>query len=405
MALPLLAAALIVRDEAARLPGCLAALAALGPLVDSVVVHDTGSADDSREIARAAGATVVEGSWQADFALARNVALAATSARWVLMVDADERVVADPDALRALLESTDADGVALSLTNVTSDGHDLYTAPLVRILRPDVARFDGRLHERPVRRAGPAPLRLVEAPRDVVSLRHLGYADAAEVQRKAVRNLELADAQVAAAETDADAVRALYHRGRTLLTAGRADAALADLERLRATGAAPVERIWGLDVLAQLYLAVGRLGDADAVVAELRALGAEPGYCGWLQARSLLARERWAEALELLRPVDRLVDTVGRELDVSPVVEAQMIAAGRIGAVDEAAASCIRLMAGLGRAEGLGPLLLTLWGNRPAEWLVELLRGADGGHRDAVAAELRRCDAPGPAVAAALVAG
>src|SRR4051794_8309888 len=112
MALPLLAAALIVRDEAARLPGCLAALAALGPLVDHVVVHDTGSLDDSREIARAAGATVVEGSWQDDFALARNVALAATSARWVLMVDADERVVADPDRLRALLESADADGVA-----------------------------------------------------------------------------------------------------------------------------------------------------------------------------------------------------------------------------------------------------------------------------------------------------
>ena len=80
-----------------------------------------------------------------------------------------------------------------------------------------------------------------------------------------------------------------------------------------------------------------------------------------------------------------------------------MIAAGRVGEADEAAACCIRLMAGFGRTDGLGSLLITLWAGRPAAWLVELLTGADAGHLASVAAELAQCEAPGPEVAAALL--
>src|SRR5664279_3768416 len=111
-------------------------------------------------------------------------------------------------------------------------------------------------------------------------------------------------------------------------------------------------------------------------------------YCSWLLARTLLLQERFAEALVLLRTVDLLIDSVGRVLDLVPVLEAQMIAAGRVGEADEAAACCIRLMAGFGRTDGLGSLLITLWAGRPAAWLVELLTGADAGHLASVAAEL-----------------
>ena len=46
------------------------------PLVDELVVVDTGSRDRTREMARAAGATVVEHPWGDDFAAARAVAAA-----------------------------------------------------------------------------------------------------------------------------------------------------------------------------------------------------------------------------------------------------------------------------------------------------------------------------------------
>jgi hypothetical protein len=198
---------------------------------------------------------------------------------------------------------------------------------------------------------------------------------------------------------DAELARALYHRGRTLLSASRIVEARADLERLSVLPTSAPERTWGRDVLAQLLLATGEVGEVPAVVAELRAAGVDARWCAWLEAQALLADQRYAEALPLLRSVDLLVDAVGRTHDLAPVVEAQLIAAGRIGAVDEATACCIRLMAGFGRVDGLGDLLLTLWGDRPAAWLAELLVGRGRTHLAAVVAELERCPSPGPEVA------
>lgn len=94
--MPLLSACLIVRDEAPRIRGCLDALA---PLIDEIVVHDTGSTDGATQLLQA-GVVLVQGSWADDFAAARNVALRRARSEWVLSVDADEVVLADRD-LRA----------------------------------------------------------------------------------------------------------------------------------------------------------------------------------------------------------------------------------------------------------------------------------------------------------------
>jgi Glycosyl transferase family 2 len=82
-----LSACVIVRDEEERLPACLERLG----FCDEVVVVDGGSRDRTREIARAAGARVVESPWRG-FAAQRNVALDHAGGDWVLEIDADERV-------------------------------------------------------------------------------------------------------------------------------------------------------------------------------------------------------------------------------------------------------------------------------------------------------------------------
>src|SRR5512134_3132536 len=79
------------------LPGCLES--ARGA-VDEVVVVDTGSSDRTRELARAAGAKVVEWAWRDDFAAARNEALRHATGGWILVLDADERLA--PGAAAAL---------------------------------------------------------------------------------------------------------------------------------------------------------------------------------------------------------------------------------------------------------------------------------------------------------------
>lgn len=103
-----LTACIIARDEAERLPACLASVA----FCDEIVVVDSGSVDATVAIARAAGATVVEAPWRG-FAAQRNIALDHAHGDWVLEIDADERV--SPE-LRAEIERFLADppaGVAL----------------------------------------------------------------------------------------------------------------------------------------------------------------------------------------------------------------------------------------------------------------------------------------------------
>ena len=96
-----LSALLVARNEAARLPGCLASLA----FADEIVVVLDRSTDASAEIAHAAGARVVEGEWALE-GPRRNAGIAACSGDWVLEVDADETV---PPELATLIRATIAD--------------------------------------------------------------------------------------------------------------------------------------------------------------------------------------------------------------------------------------------------------------------------------------------------------
>lgn len=94
---------MIVKDEEARLADCLSSVQAL---VDEIVIVDTGSTDRTLEIAKQFQAQVHEFNWCDDFAAARNHSLTQVNTDWVLVLDADEVLIADvvPD-LRAAIAS------------------------------------------------------------------------------------------------------------------------------------------------------------------------------------------------------------------------------------------------------------------------------------------------------------
>jgi len=103
-------ACIITRDEEERLPACLRSVA----FCDEVVVVDSGSTDRTVEVARGAGARLVENPWPG-FAAQRNVALDHASGDWVLEVDADERITAQlrAEIERFLLDPPQVDMAAL----------------------------------------------------------------------------------------------------------------------------------------------------------------------------------------------------------------------------------------------------------------------------------------------------
>ena len=95
---------MITRDAAGQIADCLAS----APFAAEIVVVDSGSSDDTVEIARRCGARVIVQPWQG-FGPQKNFAVGHAAHDWVLCLDADERVSPElAAAIRAAFDSRPA---------------------------------------------------------------------------------------------------------------------------------------------------------------------------------------------------------------------------------------------------------------------------------------------------------
>ncbi len=78
---------MIIKDEEKYLARCLASVK---PIVDELIVVDTGSTDRSKDIAITFGARVYDYEWKNDFGEARNYSISKASGEWILILDGDE---------------------------------------------------------------------------------------------------------------------------------------------------------------------------------------------------------------------------------------------------------------------------------------------------------------------------
>lgn len=267
---PLLVAALIVRDEEEMLPGCLASLEGI---VDRVEICDTGSTDRTIEIARAAGANVIERPWRDDFAWARNEVLDNCEDAWYFLhIDADERLeCADTEAFHARLAESIGEHVSrnVKLVNVREDGTAATEAQVPRLHRAGLVRYEGAFHELAV--AVDPRHHLETMPVSGIAIRHLGYTKRVMEERgKNERNLTMARQLY---EADPSATHA-FHYARALYAEGT-DRALERkllLELIEVGHEGRVGRAYFQNMLAQRALDEHRYEEAlehahDAVAA------------------------------------------------------------------------------------------------------------------------------------------
>jgi tetratricopeptide (TPR) repeat protein len=105
---------MIVKDEEQNLPQCLKNAA---PIVDEMIVVDTGSKDKTKEIAKAFGAKVYDLEWTGSFAAARNFSITKASGKWILVLDADEGISRkDHNEMEKLFKKSQNGSVAFSFT-------------------------------------------------------------------------------------------------------------------------------------------------------------------------------------------------------------------------------------------------------------------------------------------------
>lgn len=286
---------MIVRDEEATLARCLASIA---PSVSEIVVVDTGSADGTRDVAKAFGALVVCAPWRNDFAAARNVALAFATMPWILALDADEEWAPagneDGGALRRFLaERAEREGKLGYNALIESDigaepSVHFATDAACRLFRNDPRiRYRGALHEE----TATAILRL--APDGIgdageLRIRHYGYLDAAiAAKNKGERNLALIRARLRQAPDDAEARYAL---GTEYFAQGAYGHAIEALEPLARQASATEDGGYLSDLLFKLAYAYREAGrEAEAAATADVAIARFPDFPDVLELRAMLA--------------------------------------------------------------------------------------------------------------------
>lgn len=217
--LPGVSLCLIVRNEERNLPDCLACAV---DIFGDVVLVDTGSTDATRLIAERFGARVFEFPWVDSFAAARNECLRHARCKWILWLDADDRIDEENRGrLKQLLASLgdERDAYALKVRSVLDTGATTFRLlDQVRVFRnlPEI-RWDYRIHEQilpAVNRAGGA-VRWAD-----VVIDHVGYQDAGARKSKLQRNLRLLEMEYAERPHDGFT---LFNLGWTLLDLGRVE--------------------------------------------------------------------------------------------------------------------------------------------------------------------------------------
>jgi len=143
---------LITRNERRNIAACLKSVS----FADEWIVVDSGSTDGTAEIAEGLGARVVHTTDWPGFGVQKNRALAEARGRWVLSLDADERVSAPlAERIRQVLMQGEGGAAGFELSRISRfcgqwmRHGDWYPDRVLRLFRRGAARFtDDLVHER-----------------------------------------------------------------------------------------------------------------------------------------------------------------------------------------------------------------------------------------------------------------
>lgn len=164
-------------------------------VVSEQIVVDTGSTDQTVEIAKRMGAEVYHFLWADDFSAAKNFALDKAQYEWIAFLDADEYFTEeDADKILPLLNQIQHqpyDGVATGLINLDDDGNAASMDVQLRIFRnhPKL-RYRRRVHEHLAWSSGRKLTYWIG--NEQLSIYHTGYSEeASKKKRRGDRNVNL----------------------------------------------------------------------------------------------------------------------------------------------------------------------------------------------------------------------
>lgn len=259
---PLISAALIVKNEESLLPECLDSLKGI---VSDIVVVDTGSTDNTKSIALSKGARVYDYPWHDDFSAARNESLRHCRGQWILVIDADERLV-DGQHLLDTIGKVDSQVAGILVTIISSarnmNNHvDTFANSICRCFRnsPSI-RYRGEIHEQIIDSILEHAYTLAQTQSTLV---HLGYdLPREEMILKQQRNLKLIEQSLKKHPGDPYLT---FQLAKTLMSCDMKQEALHIFQKLNEHADQSTIFLQALNLQAVLHLQLGNTKEAIEV--------------------------------------------------------------------------------------------------------------------------------------------
>lgn len=184
---------IIAKNEEKHIENCLKQLLPYGM---EIVVVDTGSTDNTKQIAKKYSSHVYEFEWTDNFSAARNFAASKASYNWILTLDCDEYVQKiDVAKLRMCMQKYPKNVGVIELLNVYHKGtiETLQPNEVPRFYNRNYFSYQFRIHEQITPKHAVCFDEVVlETFQIPVTVKHYGYnIPRKEMEEKQKRNLEL----------------------------------------------------------------------------------------------------------------------------------------------------------------------------------------------------------------------
>ena len=188
---------IIVKNEAENIARCLESIKSIS---DEIIVVDTGSTDNTVEIAKSYGARIYFYEWDNNFSNARNFALEKATGDWIIFLDADEYFEENTpkelkNVLKHMVYNKDYDAILCKMYNIEgSESKIISESPTIRVFRGKSGiRYSGSIHEQPLKNGN--KLRIAHINDVSLIIYHTGYSYSLQPQKYS-RNLELLNKRI-----------------------------------------------------------------------------------------------------------------------------------------------------------------------------------------------------------------
>jgi len=194
---------ILCKNEERCIERCLKSIFSESSNVDEVVVIDSGSTDNTKEIinSKFKETVLIETIWENDFSKLRNLGIKNAKKKWIFFIDADETLMnGSINNLRRylkIIEWYDFNNVVISPNIINSNDHIIHEVK--RIFKKDSGiQYYGKIHEEPRKDINLMGSELIFINFDNIILTHDGYKkEIIDLKNKINRNVNLLNEMIA----------------------------------------------------------------------------------------------------------------------------------------------------------------------------------------------------------------